>query len=182
MNQPKRVTGFMPFAKELVYECPGLTAQEIYSAAVEYFDDQGKPLSAAQNPETSLVCTLHKSYQDYGLMRVKTAGRNYRFYPEGSVPEESARNGSSLPRDSHESVPAARTEIPAPPLTVSNPMETGPIEEVQPLTDFCYPGLTPGEQEKVKALVTLGRYANEQEAFGDLVRRGLETVLAGFST
>ena len=114
-------------------------------------------------------------------MRVKTAGKNYTFYPEGSVVKESARNGSSLPRDAHVSGPD-RTEIPAPPLTVSSPTETSPLEEVQSSNDFCYPRLTPGEQEKIKALITLGRYANEQEAFEDLVRRGLETVLARLAT
>ena len=76
----KRIVGFMDSARQIIFDTPGLSAQEVYRRASELAKRQGKNLSAAQNPQGSLVATLHKSHMQFGLKRQKI-GRDYLFYP-----------------------------------------------------------------------------------------------------
>ncbi len=82
---PKRVTGFMQLAKEVIIGSPGLTAQEVYQKVRNVAKTRGVALSAATNPESSLVATLHKHHRQYDLERSKQAG-HYRFFPKQVTP------------------------------------------------------------------------------------------------
>ena len=83
MTDPRRITGFMPLAKEIVEAQPGLTAKEIFSLAQQRSVQVGIPISASANPEASLVATLQKVYKDYDLERRGGRDGRYRFYPKG---------------------------------------------------------------------------------------------------
>ena len=78
-NRPKRVPGFMALARQIVTQTPGLTAQQV----VEIAKRTGKVLSAAANPDGSLVATLHKHHQQFGLERRGDAEGRFRYYPKG---------------------------------------------------------------------------------------------------
>ena len=97
-NRPKRVTGFMALARQIVTQTPGLTAQQV----VEIAKRSGKVISAATNPDASLVATLHKSHHQFGLERRGDSEGRFRYYPKGiaqvpptSVPavQDSPKNG-----------------------------------------------------------------------------------------
>src|SRR3989442_14312930 len=71
----KRVRGFSQAAKTYVEQHPGKTAQEV----VRYLLGTGAVQSAAQEPEGSLVATLHKHHVQVGLERRYDKGI-YRYY------------------------------------------------------------------------------------------------------
>jgi|SRR5438132_4461414 len=78
----KRVRGFSQAAKTYVEQHPGKTAQEV----VRYLLGSGAVQSAAQEPEGSLVATLHKHHVQLGLERRYDNGI-YKFYPKnGQIP------------------------------------------------------------------------------------------------
>lgn len=79
MTSPRRIVGFMALAREIVFQTPGLTAQEIYRQAADIAKLQSKVLSAAESPQASLVATLHKHHRKFGLER-KKVGREYQYY------------------------------------------------------------------------------------------------------
>lgn len=71
-----RARGFLEWAEDYIGSNPGLTAQDIARKCL----DLGIVMSTAQNPEASLVATLHKHYTDRNIFRRKEFGA-YRFYP-----------------------------------------------------------------------------------------------------
>lgn len=78
----KRITGFSQEAGAYIERHPGQTAQEI----VGYLLQSGAAESAAQDPEGSLVATLHKHHQQIGVERRRDGGV-YRYYPRnGQAP------------------------------------------------------------------------------------------------
>lgn len=79
-----RARGFLEWAIEYINSNPGLTAPEIARKALSL----GIVVSTAQNPEGSLVATLHKHHSDQGrsVVRRKELGV-FRFYP-GDFEEE----------------------------------------------------------------------------------------------
>ena len=79
----RRVVGFMGLAREILTKTPGLTAQEVYRRANEIARQENRSLSAAMSPQGSLVATLHKHHESYGLER-RQVGRQYRYFPAGS--------------------------------------------------------------------------------------------------
>ena len=176
MVQPKRITGFMVFASELIADSPGLTAQEVFEAYDDYCAEEGIPMSAAADKKGSLVCTLHKCHKDFGLQRIKRQGRNYRFYPEGPI---AAEGDKSLPRPDLSQI---RQDREADSIAHEPPVSSNhqPIEEANPDSLSCGFDLPLEDQGRITALVVLGYYSNEREAYNDLVKRGLESVLAKF--
>ena len=137
---PKRITGFMDLAQQIVDQTPGLTAQEIYRRACEIAKPQNRKLSAAKSPQGSLVATLHKHYSHYGLTR-KRVGREFQYFPVTS--------GNSPPKT---------------PATVA--------------PDHCCLTLPNELNNRLDALVSLGRFQNKCEAQRELVAIGLEVLLA----
>lgn len=74
-----RARGFLEWAEGYIASHPGLTAQEIALKCL----DLGIMNSTAQNPEASLVATLHKHHTDKNIVRRKEFGA-YRFYPDNA--------------------------------------------------------------------------------------------------
>jgi hypothetical protein len=72
------IRGFMADARRYVQQNPGQTAQEIFRELRR----QGRAQSDAQDPQASLVATLHKYHTQVGLERRKEGGA-YRYYPRG---------------------------------------------------------------------------------------------------
>lgn len=137
----KRVFGFMQIAKEIIIATPGLTAQEIYIKASDVARKQGRHLSAAKDPQGSLVATLHKHHPHYGLERRKI-GREFRYYPVGSkeiVPLGASANGN----------PAGGC------LQLPDELE-----------------------QRIDALVSLGRFRDKEEAQRELIGIGLATLMS----
>ena len=88
-----RARGFLEWAEGYIESHPGLTAQEL---ALECLD-LGIVISTAQNPEASLVATLHKHHLNKNIVRRKEFGA-YRFYQdniEASTPDPAPVNSSS---------------------------------------------------------------------------------------
>lgn len=93
----KKIKGFLREAVLEIQRQPGLTAQQIVGRLLR----SGRVQSAAQNPEGSLVATLHKHHRDHGVERRRNGG-TYRFYPSNggtglspTVPTEVQRNSGS---------------------------------------------------------------------------------------
>ena len=166
MGGPKRVIGFMAFAKDLISSERGLTAKEVYSQAKQYSADMDIPISASATPEASLVATLHKTHRDYGLERKRGKDGRYRFYLKGYASPEDPVNYPSPNR-----------------LVSEKPViaEQKPTEDGIPSNAGCCIELPSQDLERIRAFVVLGKYANEHEAHCDLVKRGLEAVLAKLS-
>lgn len=141
-NRPKRVPGFMALARQIVTQTPGLTAQEV----VEMAKRTGRVLSAAANPDGSLVATLHKHHSQFGLERRSDPGGRFRYYPKG--------------------------------IGQAPPTPTG---QVSTANGGCCIGLSSEDLRRVRALVALGRYADEHDAHRDLVKKGLEEILSRLS-
>ena len=74
----KKIRGFSANAKRFIEEHPGVTAQEIY----RQLRLQGKAPSAAQDPQGSLVATLHKYHRELGVER-RYEGGAFHYYPKG---------------------------------------------------------------------------------------------------
>ena len=88
-----RARGFLEWAEEYIKSNLGLTAQEIARRCL----DLGIVISTAQNPEASLVATLHKHHTDKNIVRRKEFGA-YRFYPSDTeipIPDSMQVNASS---------------------------------------------------------------------------------------
>ena len=190
---PRRITGFMPLAKSIIAANPGLAAHEVVSMALGYSDEEGIPISAAANPRASLTATLHKSHEDYGLERERGADGTFRYYLKGHGPEDPITYRFPTVSNS-----AVSSDYPAPstdrrgdydgqnPQTEEVPGTFTPSVSSQ--THSTRGGLWSDEGccielpdeliSKVRALVELGKYSNEQEAHSDLVREGLRAVLA----
>ena len=167
MKQPKRITGFMPLVKNLVYATPGLTAQEIYLRVAQLAEDRGIQISAASNPEASLMATLHKTHGDFGLERNIGRDGRYVFYPIGQGPSKDPR---MLPVDKPHSQQVG--------LTIGRKSSE---HDSLPSNVECCIKLPPHDAEKIGALVVLGQYSDEHEAYCDLVKKGLESTLARLS-
>lgn len=164
MEMQKRITGFMPMAKELITESPGLTAQEVYTRVAKLAEESGQRISASANPKGSLIPTLNKVYEDYGIERIRGKDGKYRFYLKGQNPSDDIVNYPSPGRNA--------SEQPA----IAEPV---PLEDDFSLSsDTCCIKLDPRDSAKVRALVTLGWYSNEHAAHAELIKKGLETVLA----
>ena len=133
----------MKLARQIVTQTPGLTAQEV----VERAKRTGQVISAAKNPDASLVGTLHKVHKQFGMeRRVDDSGR-FRYYPKGisqAAPTPSVKDSAS--------------------------------------NGGCCITLLPEDVRRVRALVELGRYDSEHDAHRDLVKKGLEELLARLST
>ncbi len=167
MENPKRITGFMAFARDMVHDTPGLTAQEVYSLAMKYSEEMGVRLSAAANPEASLVATLHKGHSDYGLERRRGRDGKLRFYPEGKAPYEDPPIYSPPGRSYSER-----------PLIIDHE----PSEKDLDCEGRCCIELSFEDTKRIRALVDLGKYSNEHYAHSDLVKKGLEVVLGSILT
>ena len=133
----------MALAQEIITQTPGLTAQEV----VEKAKRTGKVISAAANPDASLVGTLHKVHNSFGLERRIDASGRFRYYTKGIS-------------------------------------QTPPTPSVKDSTSNggCCITLSPEDVRRVRALVDLGRYDSEHDAHRDLVKKGLEELLARLST
>ena len=166
MEHPKRITGFMAFARDMINDTPGLTAQEVYSLAMQYSEEMGVRLSAAANPEASLVATLHKGHSDYGLERRRGKDGKLRFYPEGQAPGEDLAN-QPLPRPAQQQSPT---------------VEWHSSQEIAPCKDGCCIELLSDDSMAIKLLVTRGLYPDEHAAHRDLVKKGLEVVFGKLKT
>ena len=164
MGIPKRVTGFMPLAKEVLDAEPGLTAQEIFPRVVQLAERRGIQISAASDPQASLVATLHKVYRDFGLVRVADKARRYRYYPEDQAPHDTTLVVPRL----HDIVKEQPQVMVVDPPKGDSP-STGP---------GCCIHLSTADSKRIRALVDLGRYSNEHEAHSDLVKKGLESFLS----
>lgn len=163
MTEPRRITGFMPMAKGIIIENPGLTAQEIFRIALRRSESMGIKLSAAANPESSLIATLHKCHQDFDIERVRQRDGKLRFYDKSlrmSVPPDVVVPISTLGS-----------------LGNSDAVEGGKKENAMEACIKCCIGLPDHLNSKVRALVDLGLYSDEHEAHTRLVERGLEAVL-----
>jgi len=79
----RRITGFSREAGTYIERHPGKTAQDIVRSLLQ----SGSVQSAADNPEGSLVATLHKHHKQIGVERRWDSGV-YRYYP---------KNGQSPP-------------------------------------------------------------------------------------
>ena len=73
-----KIRGFSADAQRLIEQHPGMTAQEIF----RQLRLEGKAGSAAQDPQGSLVATLHKHHRNLGVER-RYEGGAYHFYPKG---------------------------------------------------------------------------------------------------
>ena len=92
-----KIRGFSADAKRLIEQHPGMTAQEIY----RQLRLQGKAQSAAQDPQGSLVATLHKYHRQLGVERRYERGV-YHYYPKGyggSQPPPSSPVGTASRSD-----------------------------------------------------------------------------------
>lgn len=156
MTNPKRITGFMPIVAEIIVpNYPGLTAQEIYAWAEQYAVDNDLRISASATPESSLVATLHKCHKDFGLERRRGMDGRYRYYTS----PDSTASEPVLPTVEH------RRSV-----------------EVDFAGDReCCIEIPPAEKSKIQALVDLDVYANKHEAHRELVKKGLDSVLARLS-
>ena len=72
----KKIRGFSSKAGPYIARHPGLTAQDIVRSLLR----SGEVQSAAENPEGSLVATLHKHHKEIGVERRRDGGV-YRYYP-----------------------------------------------------------------------------------------------------
>ena len=205
MAEPRRITGFMALAEDIICDRPGLTAQEIVSLAEEHSVNRGIPLSAAANPSASLTATLHKCHADYGIERMRGRDGRYRFYtdkvripvtpsPVGPSHEPNSHVGSELVEalsangstgsiriDRH--IGSESREIP-----LEKPLGEVEFSQAHPADkhlggsdEKCCIELPSNQASKIKALVDLGLYPSEHDAHGDLVKKGLEAVLANLS-
>ena len=156
MEGPRRISGFMDIARETIHKKPGLTAKDVYLLAERSSEETGRPISAAANPEASLVATLHKYHREHGLERRVGKGGVYRYYPKGQAPIEPWEDTSK------------GSEVTIPPKTQ---------EHHQQSVAGCCIELPSQDFERIKALVVLGKYANEHEAHSDLVKKGLDVIL-----
>ncbi len=75
----KKIRGFSSKAGPYIERHPGMTAQDIVRSLLR----SGEVQSAAENPEGSLVATLHKHHKAIGVERRKDGGV-YRYYPQGN--------------------------------------------------------------------------------------------------
>ena len=183
-DAPKRITGFMPLARNIVLKFPGLKAQEVYQMVMA--EHPGEVLSASANPEGSLVATLHKHHRQYGLERRRDSTGRYRYYPRGTsqaipaLPEEEEffmEEGEGLlgqtlikKADQVGAKPQGTSQAPRPPAVAATSTNGN-----------CCLSLSPQDMKKMRALVDLGRYRDEHEACRDLIKKGLEAVLAKIS-
>ena len=172
MAEPKRITGFMILAKDIINEEPGLTAQEVYSRAKRRSVD---PLSASANPESSLVATLHKTYEDHGLERCNDGGR-FRYYPKGQGPYITIEYppSSAGERNTYEEGRQPKQQVSG---LGGSPQSTYSEDD-----GGCCIELPFGDRSKIRALVDLGLYTNEHKAHSDLAKKGLEAFVARIAT
>ncbi len=183
MEEAKRITGFMPMAKDIIAKHPGLTAEEVYHRVAKYAEDAGVPISASPNPKGSLVPTLNKVYRDYGLERRKGNDRKFRFYLKGQEPSDVPVNDQRTNYSVDEQ----------PPLVDQKPHEgyfpphnsgDDAVEDISHSTQTflvegsCCLRLAEDERKKIRALVDLKEYPDEHEAHSGLVKLGLETFLS----
>ncbi len=183
MEGPKRVTGFMPLAKWVVGETPGLTAKEVYDRVVQLSKDERIEISAASNPQASLVATLSKVHQDFGMERRRGRDGKYRFYQMnhqasddlGRYPEARLTAGNQPPaverNPTEDCLPVGNTGDQRD-EAVSHSTQTFLVE------GSCCLRLSEEERKKIRALVDLDRYRDEHQAHSDLVKLGLEAVLS----
>ena len=204
MTDPRRITGFMPLAKEIVEAQPGLTAKEIFSLAQQRSVHVGIPISASANPEASLVATLQKVYKDYDLERRGGRDGRYRFYlkgqgakenlgPFGSLAKPISPDGSELAEGPsvHGSTTSLLTDPPGDsgnqrtllenPSDFPPPSFQPPTKEEYLVNGRCCIESSSHQASKIRALVDLGLYPSEHDAHGDLVKKGLESILAKLS-
>ncbi len=165
--EPQRISGFSKFATAWITANPGATANDAYEAAKFHFDREGIPLSAADDPRSSLVCTLHKYYRKYGLSRVKGRDGRYRYYPSGAEPRADGESMNTNKTNMEQEVAQEAGADPENQMRIDLSNRSG-----------CCVKLSVDDCAKVQALVTLGKYADEHAAHQDLVKRGLESVLA----
>ena len=75
-----KIRGFSSKVRPYVERHPGMTAQQIVRSLLE----SGEARSAAENPEGSLVATLHKHHREIGVERRRDGGV-YRYYLKSDV-------------------------------------------------------------------------------------------------
>ena len=126
MDQPKRITGFMPLARQVVHDSPGLTAKEVYYQVARLAEAEGIPISAASNPQISLVATLAKAHKDFDLKREKGRDGNWRYYP---VTEQASEDIAHL---TVEQTPPSQ----GPPRKDTNEMVTEVVSQTTAETDL----------------------------------------------
>ena len=148
MNQPRRIIGFMPSAARYIQDHPGLTAQEIVRKVIQA---TRTPLSAASNPQESLVATLHQNHQSYDIVRSMGQDRRYRFYPRNTT-----SSGNHPPT----------TGAPTPPR-VEEPTDQ----------EGCCIQLSQEDRQAIDALVVLGVYRDIHQAHQGLLGLGMEQVI-----
>jgi len=77
----RKIRGFSSKARPYIEGHPGMTAQQIVRSLLA----SGEVQSAAENPEGSLVATLHKHHREIGVERRRDGGV-YRYFPMGNGP------------------------------------------------------------------------------------------------
>ena len=101
MEEPTRAREFLPFARIMVEDEPGLTGRETYNRAMRAGEgDMNLILSDSADPEQSLIPTLHKHYESHGMERWKHQDGVYRFYPAvyvGKLAQELRRMRENVP-------------------------------------------------------------------------------------
>ncbi len=165
MVGPKRITGFMPWAKQTIMDEPGLTAQEIYSRVDKQARQKNIRLSASSTPEASLVATLHKTHREYGLKRERGRDGKLRYYLEGQeVPDK----------------PVPTAVIARPVGLVEQPPHDAMSRRLNVAANDgnCCIDLPPKDQALLEALVDRGKYADLHEAHCRLVSKGLDALLS----
>ncbi len=169
MVGPKRITGFMALAKQIVRDEPGLTAQEIYSRADKYARQTNIRLSASSTPEASLVATLHKTHREHGLKREIGRDGKLRYFPEGQGAADNP-------------LPTAIDERPV--SLVGQPPHDATDRHLNAAANDgnCCIDLPSKDQAIVEALVGRGKYADLHEAHRSLVSKGLDALLSNLQT
>ena len=186
MEESKRITGFMPMARDIIAKQPGLTAQEVYHQVAKYAEDVGLRISASPNPKGSLVPTLNKVYRDYGLERRKGNDRKFRFYLKGQEPSDVPVNDHRTNRSLDEQSPIADWKPPEDYFPVHN-SDDHVVENISHSAQTflgegpCCLALPDDDTKRIRALVNLGKYGDEHEAHLDLLRRGLRALDADIS-
>ncbi len=88
------VHGFLEMAARIIYEnSHGLSAVEGYRLVEQRFAKNGRPVSDAKDPQSSLTCTLHKYYKDHGLRRERGSRSVWNTIPPGLIEKRTTALG-----------------------------------------------------------------------------------------
>ncbi len=138
----RKIRGFSSKAGPYIEGHPGMTAQEIVRSLLR----SGEVQSAAENPEGSLVATLHKHHREIGVERRRHGGV-YRYYPKG--------NG-------------ARSDAPAHPVKTNSDSESDEVVVTVRLRRSA--------ADVADVLVASGKCRTRSEAVSWLIEKGISSA------